>query len=100
MRSAHAHAKPEPMNRPELERAWALLARVGWSADKDTQQAIELGVAEHGVALHAAIETMIPLLAEWLDGLDPADASRPDRTDELHLLRQFAQRARRAITDE
>ncbi|HSZ05170.1 MAG TPA: hypothetical protein VK778_08205, partial [Solirubrobacteraceae bacterium] len=79
---------------------WGLLGRLGWSAEKDTGEVIELGIAEHGVALHAAVETMIPLLAEWLDELDPADASRPDRADELRLLRQLAVPARRAITSE
>lgn len=100
VRSAHVHAQPEPMNRPELERAWTLLARLGWTADKDTGEAIELNIAEHGVAVHAAVETMIPLLTERLDGLDPTDLTRPDRTDELELLHQFALRARQTLTSE
>ncbi len=96
-RSAHSHTKPEPMSRPELEHAWTLLARLGWSAGTDTGEAIELRIAEHGVAVHAAAETMIPLLSEWLGDLDPTDATRPDRADELRLLRQFVLRARQAI---
>ncbi len=100
VRSAHANTKPEPMNRPDLERAWALLVRLGWTADNDRREAIELSIAEHGVAVHAAIETMIPLLTEWLDGLDLTDTARPDRADELELLRQFALRVRQAITTE
>lgn len=103
VRCALTHTEPEPMSRTQLERAWGLLGRLGWSAEKDTGEVIELGIAEHGVALHAAVETMIPLLAEWLDELDPADASRPDRADELRLLRllrQLAARARRAVTSE
>ncbi|HTD09546.1 MAG TPA: hypothetical protein VK680_11700 [Solirubrobacteraceae bacterium] len=43
---------------------------------------------------------MIPLLTASLDGLDPNDTTRPNRTDELHLLHQFAERARRATTSE
>jgi hypothetical protein len=45
---------------------------------------------EHSTALHAAIETMVPLLAKWLDELDPDDASRPDRAEELRPIRQLA----------
>ncbi|HSZ03849.1 MAG TPA: hypothetical protein VK778_01465, partial [Solirubrobacteraceae bacterium] len=56
---------------------WGLLGRLGWSAEKDTGEVIELGIAEHGVALHAAVETMIPLLAEWLDDLDPPIRANP-----------------------
>jgi hypothetical protein len=100
VRSAHAHTKPEPMSRPELERAWTLLARLGWTADKDTADAIELDIADYGTAVHAAIETMIPLLTESLDHLDPNHTTRPNHADELRLLRQFALRARQAITTQ
>jgi hypothetical protein len=99
VRSAHAHTKPDPTSRPELERAWTLLARLDWTTSTDIGAAIELNITEHGVAIHTAIETVIPLLTEWLDSLDPNDTTRPERTDELHLLHQFAQRARQAITD-
>jgi hypothetical protein len=88
------------MSGPDLERAWTLLVRLGWTDGSDTGNAIELHTAEHGVAVHASIETMIPLLTEWLDELDPSDANRPDRADELELLRQFALRVRQAITSE
>jgi hypothetical protein len=98
--AAHAHTKPEPMSRPELERAWTLLVRLDWTADKHRGEAIELAIAEHGVAVHAAIETMIPILTGRLDGLDPTDATRPDRADELELLHQFALRTRQALTSE
>jgi hypothetical protein len=40
--------------------------------------------------LDAAIETMVPLLAGWLDDLNSGDASRSDRAEELRLVRQFA----------
>jgi hypothetical protein len=59
VRSACAHAQPELTIRPERERAWTLLARLGWNLDKD-RETIELAVTEHRVAMHAAIETTIP----------------------------------------
>lgn len=77
------------MSRTSLDHAWALLGRLGWTGDQDTGEAIELA-PEHSTALHAALETMVPLLAEWLDELDPDDASRPHRAEELRLIRQFA----------
>jgi hypothetical protein len=97
VRSAQAQDKPEPMSRAQLEHAWALLGRVGWAAGTETSEAIELGIAEHGLTLRAALETVIPLLTGRLDSLDPADATRPRHADELRLLGQFALQARRVI---
>jgi DNA-binding CsgD family transcriptional regulator len=89
VRSAHAHEQPGPMSCADVEHALALLGRVGWSGEQDTEEAIELA-REHGAWLHAAIETMNPLLTEWLDELDPDDASRPDRAEELRAVQQLA----------
>src|ERR1700677_2983073 len=89
VRSAHAHEQPEPMSHTNLEHASALPGRLGWTGDQDSGEAIERA-PEHSTALHAAIETMVPLLAGWLDDLDLADARRPDRAEELRLVRQFA----------
>jgi hypothetical protein len=88
-RSAYANEQPEPASRTYLEHALAMLDRLGWTSDQDTQQAIELD-PEHSTALYAAIEAQIPLLAEWLGDRDPDDASRPDRAEELGAFRQFA----------
>jgi hypothetical protein len=87
--SAHVHEPPEPTSRAGLEHALTMLDRLGWTSDQDTGQAIELD-PEHRTALHAAIEVQLPLLAQWLGDLDPDDRSRPDRAEELRLIRQFA----------
>jgi hypothetical protein len=100
LKCGQAQAQPEPASRTHLERAWGLLGRLGWTTEKDTGQAVELDIAEHGVALHASIEAMIALLVERLAELDPASTSRDDRADELRLLRQLAVKVRRAITSE
>jgi hypothetical protein len=86
--SAQAHEQPEAISLTHQEHALALLARLGWSSNQDSEQAIELA-REHRASLHAAVEAMIPLLAGWLDELDPDDASRPRRAEELRLIRQF-----------
>jgi hypothetical protein len=71
---------------------------LGWRASDHSGEGIELGISEHGATLHAAVETMLPLLAKWFDELDPADSGRPDRADELRRLRQFAVQTRRTTT--
>jgi hypothetical protein len=48
---------------------------------------------EHSAALHAAIEAMDPLVATWFDKLDPDDASRSDRGEELRLISPTRRRA-------
>jgi hypothetical protein len=80
VQSAHAHEQPEPSSRPNQKDAEAILDRLGWTSDQDPQQAIELE-PEHRQTLYAAIEAQVPLLAEWLDDLDPVDPgpSRPRR---------------------
>jgi hypothetical protein len=77
VRSALVHAQPEPIARPQLERAWALIVQLGWTPGKDTG-ATELGIAEHGATVHAAIETMLPFLTAWFNELEPADTRRPE----------------------
>jgi hypothetical protein len=86
---AQVHEQPEPTSRTDLEHALAVLDRLGWTSHQDTGQAVELD-PEHRTVLHAAIEVQLPLLAQWLGDLDPDDASRPDRAEELRLIRQFA----------
>lgn len=89
--SAHPHEPCTPMSRRKLEHAWALLGGLGWTSNEDNEEAIELA-PEQSTTLRAAIETMVPLPAKWLGERDPDDASRPDRADELRLVRQFAVR--------
>jgi hypothetical protein len=88
-RSAYANEQPEPTSRTYLEHALAMLDRLGWTSNQGTEQAVELD-PEHSRALYAAIESQVPPLAEWLGDLDPDDASRPGRAEELRLVRQFA----------
>jgi hypothetical protein len=89
--AAHANEQPEPTSCTHLEHALAMLDRLGWTSGQDTKEAIELD-PEHNQTLHAAIEAQVPLLAEWLHELDPDDASRPHRAEELRLIRQFVVR--------
>lgn len=89
VRSAHAHEQPESTSRTNLEHALVMLDRLCWTSGQDTQQAIELD-PEHSTTLHAAIEAQVSLLREWLGDLDPDDASRRARAEELRLIRQFA----------
>ncbi len=89
VQSAHAHEQPEPTSRTNQKHAEAMLDRLGWISGQDPQQAIELE-PEHRQTLYAAIEAQLPLLAEWLGDLVPDDTSRPDRAEELRLIRQFA----------
>ncbi len=96
-RSAYAEVPPEPAIRPQLERAWELLKRLGWTAEHDADTMIELSVEEHGATLLAAVDVMIPLLREWLDDLDPADPQRPAKADERRLMHELHARAQRAI---
>jgi hypothetical protein len=89
VRSTYANEQPEPTSRTNLEHALVILDRLGWTSDQGTKQAIELDPG-HSTALYAAIEAEVPLLAEWLGDLDPDDTSRPDRAEELRLIRQCA----------
>jgi hypothetical protein len=96
-RSAYTQVPPEPEIRPQLERAWDLLGRLGWTADNNAGTMLELSVEEHGSTLLTAVDIMTPLLSEWLDDLDPADPKRPATANELRLMHQFHARAQRAI---
>lgn len=89
VQSAHVHGQPEPVSCANLEHAFAVLGQIGWTGEQDTEEAIELA-PEHSKALHASIEMMLPLLTEWFDELDPDDASRPRRSQELLDIRQLA----------
>jgi len=95
--SARACVEPEPESRPKLEAAWGLLDAIGWSDEQDTEAIIELPLIEHGATLLAAVEDILPLMAGWLDELDPADERRAERADELRLLRQLHAQVRRAV---
>jgi len=95
--SARACVELEPASRPKLDAAWGLLNAIGWSDEQDTGAIIELPLIEHGTTLLAAIEDILPLMAGWLDELDPADARRAERADELRLLRQLHAQVRRAV---
>jgi hypothetical protein len=94
--SARACVEPEPTSHPKLEAAWGLLDTIGWSDKQDTGATIELPLP-HGVTLLAAIEDILPLMAGWLNELDPADERRTERADELRLLRQLQVQVRSAV---
>ncbi len=79
--------------RQRLDQAWRLLCAIGWSGDPEP---VELQLGEHRAALLAAADGLLPLLAQWLDELDPADPRRAERADERRLLLQFARQLRAA----
>jgi hypothetical protein len=95
--SARACVEPEPKSRPKLEAAWGLLDAIGWNDEQDTGAITELTIIQHGATLLAAIEDILPLMAGWLDELDPADERRAERADESRLLRQLHAQVRRAV---
>jgi hypothetical protein len=74
-----------------------LLDAIGWNDEQDTGAITELTIIQHGATLLAAIEDILPLMAGWLDELDPADERRAERADESRLLRQLHAQVRRAV---
>jgi hypothetical protein len=83
-----------------LRQAWQLLDALGWSAATETPATrVELPLPEHGPATLAALDTIIPLMAGWCDELNATDPTRPERVDELELLRDFRAQAMQAVRD-
>jgi hypothetical protein len=78
-----------------VDSAWSVIDLIGWTGD--VPGSIELDVAEHGAVLLAAIEQIVPLVAEWLGELDAENPRRPGSEDELRLLLQFGVQVRRAV---
>ena len=74
--------------RCRLEGAWSLLDVVGWTA-RENSAAVRVGVSQHGEALLAAIETMLPMMAVWVSELKHDDPCRRERYEELRALKRL-----------
>ncbi|MGO9320954.1 MAG: hypothetical protein ACLQBY_09165 [Solirubrobacteraceae bacterium] len=81
-----------------LRSVWGLLDVIGWG-DADDHGEIEVDLGAHSAALLAALDEILPTLAEWLAEMADDDADKPSRADEYRLVRQFEAVARRAITN-
>jgi hypothetical protein len=57
---------------------------------KDTGAMVELDIAEHGETLRSAVAVMLPLLENWTNEVKADDPRKPDRENELRLMRQLA----------
>jgi hypothetical protein len=83
--------------RRQLEGVWRLLDKIGW-IDGDDAQMLTLSVAtEEGAMVLAVMDFMVSLLAEWLDEMDPADPRKPERADELRVMRLFVGHTRHTV---
>jgi hypothetical protein len=82
--------------RTQLERAWRLLDKIGWTNNQDAR-VLALSIGEDGAIVLGAIEFMVSLLNGWLAEMDPADPRKPDRADELQVTRLFAAHTRNAV---
>jgi hypothetical protein len=55
----------------------------------DTGAMVELDIAEHGERLRRAVALMLPLLDNWTNEMKADDSRKPEREDELRLIRQL-----------
>lgn len=72
-----------------------LLDEIGWS-DEDPTVDTQLVVGEHGSTLTAVVDLMLGVLAHQAGDLADDDPAKPEREDELRLLRQFDAQLRQA----
>jgi hypothetical protein len=70
--------------REQLDGVWRLLDAIGWRTAED--HAVVVVYAEHMAAVRAAVEEMLPLMAEWLAD----DPDKPGREQEYQALSEFA----------
>jgi len=75
--------------REQLDGVWRLLDAIGWRhADDHAAVAV---YSEHMAAVLAAVEEMLPLMAEWI--VD--DPGKPGREQEYRAVGEFARGLRR-----
>ncbi len=75
--------------REQLDGTWRLLDASGWRTAED--HAAVVVYSEHLAAVLAAVEAMLPLMAEWLADLADDDPARTEREDEDRMMREFAE---------
>lgn len=80
-----------------LRSMWSLLDAIGW--DDEQESAVEVDLREHSTALLAAVDEILPMLAEWLKEMADEDTAKPARMDEYRLARQFRVAARQKLTN-
>jgi hypothetical protein len=57
---------------------------------EDTDETVELDLAEHGRALRCAVAVMLPVLEQAVADTKDGDPAKPKREDHLRLVRQLA----------
>lgn len=80
----------------QLRGMWGLLDVIGWSDEDDGSEA-DVDLHEHSAAVTAALDLILPLLADWLAEMADDDKDKPSREDEYRLVRQFEVVSRGAI---
>jgi hypothetical protein len=71
------------------ERLTAVARLLDATDDKNTGAIVELDIAEHGETLRRALVVMLPLLENWINEVKADDPSKPERENELRLMRQL-----------
>jgi hypothetical protein len=74
--------------REQLDDTWRLLDAIGWRTAED--RAAVVVYSEHMDAVLAAVEEMMPMLAQWLADLPADDPRRPEKHDEYQQTAEFA----------
>ena len=74
-----------------------LLDVIGWNDDDRHEVEVEIDLREHATALAAALDLIVPMLAEWIAEMADDHEDKPPRQYEYMLVRQFEGVARREI---
>ncbi len=61
---------------------------MGWS-DEDDHGEVDVDLDEHSAALLAAIDEILPMLAQWLAEMTDDDPDKSSREAEYRLAAQF-----------
>jgi|CZKG01.1.fsa_nt_gi hypothetical protein len=71
-----------------LRGVWGLLDVIGWS-DEDDHGEVAVDLDEHSAALLAALDEILPMLAQWLAEMADDDPDKSSREAECRLVAQF-----------
>jgi hypothetical protein len=77
-----------------LRGVWGLLDMIGWS-DEDDRGVVAVDLGEHSAALLAALDAILPMLAEWLAEMADHAPDKSSRETEYRLVAQFKDAASR-----
>jgi hypothetical protein len=72
----------------QLRSIWGLLDVIGWSDENDGGE-IKIDLRKHSAALVAALDSILPMLAEWTGEMADDDEEKPLRQYEYLRMRQF-----------